>query len=265
MELPLAVCGLSDTGLVRGRNEDTFVIADLRSGELTRPCVHTSVTASRDGVLLVVCDGMGGAAAGDIASRIAAETLTHKLVDTAEEVAKHPAASLEQAVIGANQAVRAEAASHPQQRGMGTTCTAALLLPSSMIVANVGDSRAYLLRDGRLEPLTRDQSLVSHLMASGAIAPEQAQHHPMRHVLLQAIGPSATIEPAVTELGIQPGDRILVCSDGLHAYVDHDVIEAALRGTGDVAAAAQRLVDLALATGGKDNVTVVIADCERRP
>src|SRR3954470_13415324 len=122
MDLPLAVCGLSDRGLVRERNEDTFVIADLRSGAVTRPCVRTSVSASRDGLLMVVCDGMGGAAAGDIASRIAADALTHKLVDTADEVVKHPAEALEEAVIGANQAVRAEAASHPQQRGMGTTC-----------------------------------------------------------------------------------------------------------------------------------------------
>src|SRR3954463_14452344 len=106
MDLPLAVCGLSDRGLVRERNEDTFVIADLRSGALTRPCVRTSVSASSDGLLMVVCDGMGGAAAGEIASRIAADTVMRELCEHADQAVHRPAQALQQAVVDANQAVR---------------------------------------------------------------------------------------------------------------------------------------------------------------
>jgi protein phosphatase len=156
--------------------------------------------------------------------------------------------------------VRAEVAAHPEQKGMGTTCTAALVLPRSVVVANVGDSRAYLYRDSRLQPLTRDQSVVGKLLESGVLRPELAEHHPLRHVLLQAIGTSPQVEPAITEVALQDGDRILVCSDGLHGCVSAEEIAAVLHDTPDVAQATRRLVELALNAGGPDNVTVLVAD-----
>jgi protein phosphatase len=260
MEQGLVVCGASDRGLAREQNEDTYVIADLRSGEITSPCVRTDVAVSPAGFLLLVCDGMGGAAAGEVAARVAAESIRHRLVDGGDRVADHPTESLQAAVAEANQAVRAEVAAHPEKKGMGTTCTAAVLSRQSLVIANVGDSRAYLLRDGRLHPLTRDQSVVSKLLESGVLRPEQADHHPLRHVLLQAVGTSAQVAPAITEIELEKGDRIMICSDGLHGCVSNDRIEAALRDTREVSAATQKLVQLALDAGGPDNVTVLVAD-----
>jgi len=260
-EHSLVVCGATNRGLARDHNEDTYVIADLRSGEITSPCVRTNVSISQDGLLMLVCDGMGGAAAGEVAARVAAESIKRKLVAEGRGVAQHPTESLEAAVAGANQAVRAEVAAHPEQRGMGTTCTAVVILPLSLIVAQFGDSRAYILRDARLLPLTRDQSIVSQMMESGALSAEEAAHHPLRHVLLQAVGTQPTVDPTITEIPLQEGDRVLVCSDGLHGCVTADSIAAALRDTPEVAAATRKLVDLALQAGGPDNVTVLVADC----
>jgi PPM family protein phosphatase len=261
---PLMVCGASDVGLAREHNEDAFVIADLRSGEITSPCVRTDVSVSRDGFLLLVCDGMGGAAAGEVAARIAAESIKRKLVGDGARVAEHPSESLGAAVAVANAAVLEEARAHPRQKGMGTTCTAAIVLPESLIVAHVGDSRAYLQRGARLETLTRDQSVVSQLLEAGVLRPDQAAHHPLRHVLLQAVGTRSAVEPVFTEVSLRPGDRILICSDGLHGCVAHEQIAAVLRDAPDVAQATKMLIQVALRAGAPDNVTVVVADCEAR-
>src|SRR5581483_12513462 len=194
----LVVCGATDRGLRRERNEDAYVIADLRSGEISSPCVRTDVSISEDGLLLMVCDGMGGRAAGEVAARVAADSIKRKLVAEGADVAHHPTQSLEAAVADANQAVRAEVAAHPETRGMGTTCTAAVVLPDAVVVAHVGDSRAYLFRDQRLQPLTRDQSIVAQLVDSGAVRPEDAAHHPLRHMLSEAVGTRPTVAPAIT-------------------------------------------------------------------
>ena len=256
----LVVCGASNTGLVREHNEDTFVIADLGSGEISSPCARTDVPVPQDGLLMLVCDGMGGHAAGEVAARVAAESIKRRLVGDGPAVTRHPSESLEAAVADANQAVRAEVAAHPEQKGMGTTCTAALVLPRSVVIANVGDSRAYLYRDSRLQPLTRDQSVVGQLLESGVLLPENAEHHPLRHVLLQAVGTSPQVAPAITEVALQAGDRILVCSDGLHGCVSAEEIAATLHDTPDVAEVTRKLVELALRAGGPDNVTVLVAD-----
>ena len=191
----LAICGATDVGARRPNNQDTFVIADLQSGDLSNPCSRTEIPLSTQGVLLLVCDGMGGAAAGDLAARIAAEAIKQELVGAGPAVAEHPNESLKSAVVGANGAVLAEAKAHPEARGMGTTCTAAIVLPDRLFVAQIGDSRAYLLRDGRLQPLTRDQTMVDQLLASGALRPDQVATFPYRNVLTQAVGTQSTIEP----------------------------------------------------------------------
>src|SRR6187551_2886934 len=184
----LAICGATDIGASRKSNQDTYVIADLRSGDLSNPCSRTEIPLSKQGILLLVCDGMGGAAAGDLAARIAAEAIKQELVGAGRAVAEHPNESLKSAVVGANGAVFAEAKAHPEARGMGTTCTAAIVLPDRLFVAQIGDSRAYLLRDGRLQLLTRDQTMVDQLLASGALRPDQVATFPYRNVLTQAVG-----------------------------------------------------------------------------
>jgi serine/threonine protein phosphatase PrpC len=257
----LAICGATDTGALRADNQDTFVIADLRSGDLSNPCNRTEIPLSPRGILLLVCDGMGGAAAGDIAAHIAADTIKRQLVG-APAVAECPDESLKSAVWGANGAVLAEAKAHRETRGMGTTCTAAIVLPERLFIAQVGDSRAYLLRDGRLRLLTRDQTMADQLVESGALRPEDVATFAYRHVLMQAVGTHSTIEPAISEINLRHGDRILLCSDGLHGPVPDREIARILAAVPDINLAAHELIQAALAAGGPDNVTVIVADCE---
>jgi serine/threonine protein phosphatase PrpC len=256
----LAVCGATDVGLQREQNEDTFVIADLATGQLSVPCARAELSPSGRGLLMLVCDGMGGAAAGEVASHIAAESIKHQLHEKGAAVRGQPAESLQGAVQQANQDILREAAAHPEERGMGTTCTAALVFPDKLVFAQVGDSRAYLLRGGALQTLTRDQTLTARLLDSGALNPDQVEHFPFRHVLLQALGSQAKVDPVINEMALAAGDRILLCSDGLHGVVSDQAIASALRDTPDSGDAAQALIQLALAAGAPDNVTVVVAD-----
>jgi protein phosphatase len=257
----LAICGASDIGVSRTTNQDTFVIADLRSGDLSNTCTRTDIPLSQQGILLLVCDGMGGAAAGDLAARMAAESIKDQLVGAGPAVVEHPDQSLKNAVCEANGDVLAEAKAHPEARGMGTTCTAAIVLPDRLFVAQVGDSRAYLSRDGHLRLLTTDQTMAHHMVEIGALRPEDVSTYIHRNVLLQAVGTQSTIEPIISEMRLRRGDRILVCSDGLHGSVPDQQIAGILGHTTEVDACTRELIGAALAAGGRDNVTVVVADC----
>jgi PPM family protein phosphatase len=257
----VAVCGATDVGLVRPENEDTFMIADLSSGQLSHPCIGTDFSISPSGVLLLVCDGMGGHAAGEIAARVAAQAIKQVLVQEGPTLPEHPGESLKHAVLDANQAVLAEAKANPQERGMGTTCTAAIVLPTRLVIGQVGDSRAYLFRDGELRALTRDQSVASQLRDAGVIDDEQALKSPYRNVLLQALGGRKPLDPVITEVDLRAGDRVLLCSDGLHGAVDDDHIAKIVATTPDLTHAAKGLIKEALRAGGPDNVTVLVADC----
>ena len=257
----LTVCGGTDVGAERADNQDTFVIADLGSGALSRPCIRTNVSVSQPGVLLIVCDGMGGRPAGDVAARVAAATVKKEVEGAGPAVVDVPGPTLKSAVESANRAVIAEANSHPEDKGMGTTCTAAVFAPDHLSVAQVGDSRAYLLRDGKLQLLTQDQTVAAKMVESGALKPEEVENFPYRHVLLQALGTDGRVKPVVTEIDLREGDRVLLCSDGLHGPVHDDVIAAILKVPGDAEHATQGLIAAALAAGGPDNVTVVVADC----
>lgn len=256
----LRVCGATDVGLQRQQNQDTFIIADLGSGEVSVPCMEVSLSVPDTGYLLLVCDGMGGAAAGEVAARIAAGSIRQKLVEAGDAVAEDPEEALEEAVAVANRAILTNAQSRPQRRGMGTTCTAAIVLPGSLTVAQVGDSRAYLLRAGQLWSLTRDQSLAAQLVEQGALTPAQVSSFPQRNVLLQALGTKTDVEPVISQYQLWSGDRVLLCSDGLHGLVSEADIRTALAQSDDLTSTTKTLVDQALAAGGSDNVTVVVAE-----
>jgi protein phosphatase len=258
----LALCGATNVGVCRSENQDTFVIADLRSGDLSNPCSRAELPLSSQGILLLVCDGMGGAAAGDLAARIAADAMKQQLVGAGPTIAEHPDESLKSAVAGANGAVLAEAKARPAARGMGTTCTAAIVQPDRLSIAQVGDSRAYLWRDGRLQRLTRDQTMADQLVDCGALRPEDIPTYPYRHILTQAVGTHSTIEPITSDTRLQRGDRILLCSDGLHGPVPDSEIARILGAPVGIDRVTQELIHAALAAGGPDNVTVVVADCE---
>jgi serine/threonine protein phosphatase PrpC len=257
----LTVCGGTDIGSHREHNQDTFVIADLGSGEQSRPCLSTDVSISKPGLLMLVCDGMGGAAAGDVAANVAAASIKEELHAAGGAVSRSPGQSLDRAVRGANRAILDEATSHPEERGMGTTCTAAIISPQRLAIAQVGDSRAYLLREGQLTTLTRDQTMASELVDAGVLQPDQVATFPYRHVLAQALGTHAKIQPVISDVELREGDRVMLCSDGLHGPVSDRAIADILNRSSDASVAAKALIAAALEQGGPDNITVVVADC----
>jgi serine/threonine protein phosphatase PrpC len=236
----------SEIGHARENNEDKFDFYEPDEEPLL---------AARGSVYLV-CDGMGGHNAGQIASELAAKQFLHAyyhLGGTAQEAARH-------AILQAHHYIAEMASKIPSRYGMGTTLTALILKQDEGILAHVGDSRCYRLREGVFEQLSRDHTLVARLVEQGIITPEQARYHPQRNVIRQAVGvadPSEPLEPDIETFALQEGDLYLLCSDGLTDMVDDAEIEAILRDEPPTRAA-WRLVDRALANGGRDNVTVVL-------
>jgi len=236
----------SEIGHARENNEDKF---DFYEPD------EESLLAARGSVFLV-CDGMGGHNAGQIASELAAKQFLHAyyhLGGTAQDAAR-------QAVLLAHHYIAEMASKIPSRYGMGTTLTALILKQDEGILVQVGDSRCYRLRDDVFEQLSRDQTLVAHLVAQGILTPEQAKYHPQRNVIRQAVGvqdPSEPFEPDIETFPLQPGDIYLLCSDGLNDMVDDAEIEAILRSE-PLTRAAWKLVDRALANGGRDNITVLL-------
>lgn len=242
----------SDAGKVREQNEDAFLAIDLGSG---RRVERGAFAVGPRGVLFAVSDGMGGANAGEVASAISLDALVDELVrDKAEGGLGE---RLRRVVMRANRRVY-EASRRPGRRGMGATLTAALLCESSLYLAQIGDSRAYLLRDGVLRQLTHDQSYVQMLVDQGVLTPEEAERSPDRSVLLQAMGQSGDVHVGLGKLAPERGDRILLCSDGLTNELPVETI-AALAAADDPARACEALIAAANDAGGRDNVTVVLA------
>jgi protein phosphatase len=213
----------------------------------------------------MVCDGMGGAAAGEVAARLASEVVAREINKMGGVASSSEAESLRAALNLANQVIFDESHRRDDERGMGTTCTAGLLFANRVVFAEVGDSRAYLFRAGVLRQLTRDQSLVAAMVDSGALTPEEVKKFPHTNVILQAIGVQDHIEPVTSEIEPAPGDLILLCSDGLHGPVPDGQIMAILRDVPGLADCTQALISAALAAGGPDNVTVILARYESAP
>lgn len=268
----VTVYGLSDPGRRRSENQDSFLIADLGVPAAEGPW---RVSTDRDpapeparfevgprGILAVVADGMGGAAAGAVASRLAIAEIYAALADRGAEAEPTPerfARRLRQAVAGANTAIHAHADRDPQCEGMGTTVTAAGILHGCLYLAQVGDSRAYLVRDGRIVQMTHDQSLVQSLMDAGTLTEDQAEQSGYGSVLLQALGPRPRVNVDLTRQQARRGDLLILCSDGLFRTMPAAAIAAAAERAADLPELCRTLVDAANAHGGPDNVTVVAA------
>lgn len=223
----------TDVGCVRDHNEDSLVVAPP---------------------LYVVCDGMGGHAAGEVASEIAVDVVASRAPDRAD------AAALGQAVEEANLAVIKAAREGVGRAGMGCTCTAAILEKERLVIAQVGDSRAYLLHHGKLQQLTRDHSLVADLVEAGQITEAEARVHPQRSVITRALGSDPRTQPDLFEINVEAGDRLLLCSDGLSTMLEDDQIEKVLLDFSDPQRCAAQLVNEANGLGGYDNVTVIVVD-----
>lgn len=268
-----SIYALTHAGSRRGENQDSFLVADLSVPPAAGPW---RVSTDRDpapepgrfdvgtrGVLAVVADGMGGAAAGALASRLAVAEIFGALATRwAAEPAPTPARfarCLRGAVEAANAAIHRHALREPACAGMGTTVTAAGILEGCLVLAQVGDSRAYLVRGGQAVQLTRDQSLVQRLMDEGAMTAGEAERSGLSSVLLQALGPEPRVEVDVTRQQARRGDVLVLCSDGLSRTVSPAAIAGAAAGAPDAATLCAALVDAAIAGGGPDNVTVVAA------
>jgi len=240
--LALACSARTDIGPVRAGNEDSLLVTPR---------------------LVAVADGVGGQAAGEVASR----TVVNALAQLDKTRLREP---LDEALAGAvrrgNQTLRFLAACRPGLAGMSTTLTAvALGDDGAYVVANIGDSRTYLLRDAVLRRLTRDDSLVQELLDRGHVSAEQARSHPQRSVVLAALDGDARREPMLRRERARAGDRLLLCSDGLTDVVDDDELRAALAGEDSRERCATRLLEHALAAGARDNVSVVVADVFAAP
>jgi len=215
---------------------------------------HNEDTVSMlpDQGLFLVADGMGGHASGEIASRIAAETL----LDTGVRM------PLADALVEAHRAVAAAADVDASRAGMGSTAVALRIEKGIAHIAWVGDSRGYLYRRGSLRRLTRDHSLVNLMLERGEITAADIDRHPQRHVVTQTLGHGSPV-PSTVEARVRVGDRLLLCSDGLNDEIDDGQIAGVLSRTPDVEDAARQLIDVALAHGGRDNISVVVVDCTR--
>ncbi|MEO8562841.1 MAG: Stp1/IreP family PP2C-type Ser/Thr phosphatase [bacterium] len=267
------VFGRTDVGRMREHNEDAFVVADLTRGNATlQPEVRTHVVGER-GTMFMIADGMGGAAAGEIASAMAVETVLREvsgeLAKTAAPTEDSFASAIKRATSMANAEIHMFAVEHPEFRGMGTTATVAGVLGDYVFVAQVGDSRAYLVRDGQAQQITKDQSLMQKLIEAGELTEEEAEQSERRNIILQALGPEAQIKIDLTHQQLREGDTLVLCSDGLSGQVKTDEIARTVTEERDLTAACKRLIDRANENGGPDNITVIVArfegDALRRP
>ncbi|MDY0004430.1 MAG: protein phosphatase 2C domain-containing protein [Polyangia bacterium] len=242
--------GLTDVGRRRSHNEDAYLIDDDRG-------------------LYVVADGVGGHAKGEVASAEAVEQIQNWVIRHETLVAEYLAAPseerlyplrrmVESGVQAACYLIHSMAQLEPDRKGMSTTISMALVLGKTVIIGQVGDSRVYLLRQGVATQITEDHTLINYKLKHGLITPEQAARAPGKNVITRAVGHLDYVEVDVTNLVAEPHDRFLLCSDGLHGYLQPGEIEQ--HGVGDQASACRAFIDLANGRGGKDNITVVMVD-----
>jgi serine/threonine protein phosphatase PrpC len=238
--MKVAIGAKSDVGRVREGNEDSYLVDDP---------------------LFAVADGMGGHLAGDVASSTAVEVIAA----AAQSADGGDPDSLAVLVRDANAAIFRKAQADTALRGMGTTCTLLMIQDRRGHLAHVGDSRAYLLRDGELSQLTEDHSLVGRMVKEGRLSAQEAENHPQRSIITRALGVDSDVEVDLVTVELNEEDRILLCSDGLTSMVDDDRIKEVLGRTPDPQRAADELVSVANEAGGEDNVTVVLVDVGTAP
>jgi serine/threonine protein phosphatase PrpC len=254
--------GLSDVGLIRKNNEDSFLIATPTSDFANHNPAELNGIMPDNGTLFIVADGMGGAQAGEVASRMAVETVARNFINALNEKESLDQqtliSALTETIQEANRLIFLEGQKNSEFNGMGTTLTAATVFGRTILFAQLGDSRAYLARKGVISQMTKDQSLVAQMVASGSLTPEEAKNHPQRNVILQALGIQSEVDVAISLAELRRGDQIVLCSDGLSGKVDAEEIKEFLERF-EPKAACQGLVRMARERGGEDNITVIVA------
>lgn len=268
--LAIKTFGLTDRGVVRETNEDQFLIAELSKAmrvwqtSLPEPKVQRGEERAH---LFLVADGMGGHQAGERASAIAVAAIEHFTLNTfrwffepGHTEAQKVLEQFQRAVKDADAQVAQQAAADPLLKGMGTTVTMAFHLGTQVCLVHAGDSRAYLHRDGMLEQMTRDHTLVAELVRQGSVREQDVAAHPLRHIITNVVGgPDAGVRVEARAFEVQAGDRMVLCSDGLSEMMTPEQLAGVLATEAEPEAAARRLLALALEAGGRDNITVVVA------
>ncbi len=261
-EVSINLFARTDVGQIREHNEDNFLVADLT--RRSRGLLESNRVAAVGpfGNLFAVCDGMGGAAAGEVASQLAVDIIYERMIDGLDgktsvgrdEIARR----LVRAVEVAGLRIFQEAKADRSRRGMGTTVTASALVDDHLFFAQVGDSRGYILRDGVLTQVTRDQSLVNQLIEAGQLTAEEAETFEHNNIILQALGTSDTVQVDLTYVDLRRGDRMLLCSDGLSGMVRFDDIREIMKTAGEPVDICKTLIERANQAGGHDNITVIL-------
>lgn len=262
-EILLRLHGRTDVGQVREHNEDNYILADLTKNTREIGDNNSVLSIGARGMVFGVCDGMGGAAAGEVASQLAVDIIFQKMV--AGDATKNRdefAARLVHAIEAAGLRIFSEAKMDRTRRGMGTTSTIAALMDDHLFVGQVGDSRAYILRGDRFVQITRDQSLVNQLIEAGQLTEEEAETFEHNNIILQALGTADTVQVDLTYVPLRRGDTLLLCSDGLSGMIRNDEIREGLSLAKDPDEACKILIERANNAGGHDNVTVVVAKFE---
>jgi protein phosphatase len=262
-EIIVHVFGRTDVGRTREHNEDSFVVADLNTMNATlQPEVRTH-HPGKMGSLFMVADGMGGAAAGEIASAMATEVVLQELDARWRHAAEHDSETFARAIKAATETANARihryATEHPENRGMGTTATIAGLLADTLYLAQVGDSRAYLVRNGVAQQITKDQSLMQKLVEAGELTAEEAEVSERRNIILQALGPEPVVKVDLTHQQVRRDDVLVICSDGLSGQIRTADIARVVEEEPDLVNVCKQLIDLANEAGGPDNITVIAA------
>ena len=260
-EIIVHVFGKTDVGRTREHNEDSFVVADLNTMNATlQPEVRTH-HPGKLGSLFMVADGMGGAAAGEIASAMATEVVLQELDTRWRGATKHDTETFARAIKAATETANARinryAAEHPENRGMGTTATIAGFLGDTLYLAQVGDSRAYLVRNGVALQITKDQSLMQKLVEAGELTVEEAEVSERRNIILQALGPEPVVKVDLTYQQVRRDDVLILCSDGLSGQIRTSDISRVVTDDADLVDVCKHLIDLANENGGPDNITVI--------
>ncbi len=262
VEVRVKLFARTDVGQVREHNEDNFLVADLTKKARGLMEANRPAAIQAHGALFAVCDGMGGAAAGEIASQLAVDILYERMVEGLEQKQESGrdeiARRLVRAVETAGQRIFHEAKLDRTRRGMGTTVTAAALVDDHIFFAQVGDSRGYILRGDALTQITRDQSLVNQLIEAGQLTEEEAETFEHNNIILQALGTSETVQVDLTFAELRRGDMLLLCSDGLSGMVRFEEIREIMRSSHEPVDICKSLTERANQAGGHDNITVII-------
>ena len=267
-QVVVRVFALTDVGRTRDHNEDSFVVAELTEPQAVTFHASlpkaTAMTGGQHGLLFMVADGMGGAASGELASSMASEFILESVrgrwpASVKQLNAESFASVLRDATEQANSRIHQHSRDFPEHRGMGTTATIAGLWGDRLYLAQVGDSRAYVIRKGKAIQITKDQSLMQRLVEAGELTEAEAESSERRNIILQALGPDAHVTVDLTFQQLRRGDTLIICSDGLSGLVRGEEIARLANAERDVEQLCHRLVDRANELGGPDNITVIAA------